>query len=143
MPGFFLIDGVAHPATLPPGQLSPATGAVAAVDGDHVWVHLDGQAHLLVWQDAITHFEEEADDGADDVARAPMPGSVIQVAVAPGESVAAGETMMVIESMKLETAIRAPRDGVVAAVHLAIGQTFDRDAALVTLEGVTPEELAA
>lgn len=138
MPGFFLIDGVAHPAALLPGQPRPDGAAVVAVDGDYVWVHLDGRAHLLVWQDAISHYEEEADSHAGDVARAPMPGSVIQVAVAPGDAVAAGETMMVIESMKLETAIRAPRDGVVAAIHLAIGQTFDRDAALVTLE-----ELAA
>lgn len=134
MPGFFLIDGVAHPAALPPGGVAPQPDALVAVDGDHVWVHLDGQAHLLVWQDAITHYEEEAGGNADDVARAPMPGSVIQVAVAPGDTVGAGETMMVIESMKLETAIKAPRDGVVASVHLAVGQTFERDAALISLE---------
>jgi 3-methylcrotonyl-CoA carboxylase alpha subunit len=39
----------------------------------------------------------------------------------------------VIESMKLETAIKAPRDGLVATVHVAVGKTFDRAAPLVTL----------
>lgn len=134
MPGFFLIDGIAHPAALAPGARNTDPAATVAVDGDHIWVHLDGRAHLLVWQDAITHFEEEAGGDTDDVARAPMPGSVIQVAVAPGDAVVAGDIMMLIESMKLETAIKAPRDGTVAAVHMIVGQTFERDAALVTLE---------
>lgn len=134
MPGFFLIDGVAHPAALLPRRDTRASDAIVAVDGDHIWVHVGGQAHLLVWQDAITHFEEEAGEGADDIARAPMPGSVIQISVAPGDAVQTGETMMIIESMKLETAIKASRDGTVALVHLTVGQTFERDAALVTLE---------
>ncbi|WP_380877288.1 hypothetical protein ACFB49_12190 [Sphingomonas sp. DBB INV C78] len=134
MPGFFLIDGIAHPAALLPGAAFDVAGVTVAIDGDHIWVHLDGETHELVWQDAITHYEEEAGGSADDVARAPMPGSVIQVAVAAGDAVAAGETMMIIESMKLETAIKAPRDGVVDAVHVAVGQTFERDAALVSLE---------
>ncbi|PTD24492.1 acetyl-CoA carboxylase biotin carboxyl carrier protein subunit [Sphingomonas fennica] len=138
MPGFFLIDGVAHPAALAPADLkaSPPEEAIVAKDGDHIWVHVDGAAHELVWQDPITHFEEESASGGDDVARAPMPGSVIQVAVTDGDSVTEGEIMMVIESMKLETAIKAPRDGVVMTVHRAIGQTFERDAALITLEAI-------
>jgi biotin carboxyl carrier protein len=39
-----------------------------------------------------------------------------------------------MESMKMETTIAAPRDGVVEAVHFAPGQTFDRDALLLSLE---------
>lgn len=137
MPGFFLIDGVAHPAALLPGaRPDPADMAstAIAVDGDSIWVHLDGVARELVWQDAITHHEEEAGGGAEDNARAPMPGSVILVPVAAGDSVAAGDIMMVIESMKLETAIKAPRDGVVEMIHFAVGHTFERDATLVSLK---------
>ena len=40
---------------------------------------------------------------------------------------------MIIESMKILTVIKAPRDGVVAKIHFAPGQTFDRNDALVTL----------
>ena len=73
-------------------------------------------------------------DALDDIAQAPMPGTVIAVQVKPGESVTRGQTMMVIESMKLETAIVAWRDGVIKTLHVAPGQTFDRAAPLVTLE---------
>ena len=44
-----------------------------------------------------------------------------------------GDTLLVIESMKLETAIKAPRDGMVETVHVADGRTFERSAPLVTL----------
>jgi biotin carboxyl carrier protein len=70
---------------------------------------------------------------SDLVARAPMPGTVVSVQARPGARVHKGETLMVIESMKLETAITAWRDGTIEVVHLAAGQTFDRDAPLVSL----------
>jgi biotin carboxyl carrier protein len=66
--------------------------------------------------------------------RAPMPGSLVVIHARPGQKVAKGEALLVMESMKMETTLSAPRDGVVAAVHLATGQTFDRDAVLLTLE---------
>jgi biotin carboxyl carrier protein len=53
--------------------------------------------------------------------------------VKEGQSVTAGETLMVIESMKLETAIKAWRDGAVAAVHVGVGQTFQRGTPLLAL----------
>ena len=70
---------------------------------------------------------------------APMPGVVVALNVAPGQKIARGETLLVIESMKLETAIKAGRDGIVAAVHFEKGCTFNRGAALVSLqpEGAT------
>ena len=60
----------------------------------------------------------------DDIAQAPMPGTVIAVQVKAGESVTRGQTMMVIESMKLETAIVAWRDGVIKTLHVAPGTDF-------------------
>ena len=65
---------------------------------------------------------------------APMPGTVINVAVAPGESVTTGQPLVVIESMKMQSEIVAWRDGTVERVHLDVGTTFDRGAALVALE---------
>ena len=63
-----------------------------------------------------------------------MPGSLVSVTVKPGDAVSKGQTLLVMESMKMETTILSPRDGVVAAVHFDKGQTFDRDALLLTLE---------
>lgn len=140
MAGYLLIDGEAHDVALVPagegyrrlGGVSPALPAIR--DGDRIWVHAGGRAHQLHWRDAASFHQAQSEDGGEDIARAPMPGAVVAVSVAPGDIVAAGQAMMVIESMKLESVIAAPRAGVVAAVHVAVGATFDRDAILVTLE---------
>ena len=63
-----------------------------------------------------------------------MPGVVIAVHVAAGDQVHAGQALMVIESMKLETTLAAPRDARVKAVHHAVGASFALKAALITLE---------
>jgi acetyl/propionyl-CoA carboxylase alpha subunit len=104
-----------------------------AVDGDRVHVHLDGEAHELVYLNPIAFHAAEAGGPAEDIVRAPMPGSVIGAPVAAGDAVSAGDTLIIIESMKLETAVKAPRDGIVEAVNFTVGQSFERDAVLVTL----------
>ena len=56
---------------------------------------------------------------------APMPGVVASMAVAEGRAVVAGDLLMTIEAMKMETALHAERDGTVAAVHVAAGQSVE------------------
>ena len=56
---------------------------------------------------------------------APMPGVVASVAVSAGRPVAAGDLLMTIEAMKMETALHAERDGKVAVLHVAPGQSVD------------------
>lgn len=131
MAGVFLIDGAAHPAALLPHAADSA--AIVAADGDRFWVHLDGRTVELVWRDALTHHAGAGEDGSSDQVRAPMPGQVLAVAVAPGSAVAKGDALMVIESMKLETVLKAPRHGIVEAIGAAVGQSFERDRVLVTL----------
>jgi 3-methylcrotonyl-CoA carboxylase alpha subunit len=108
-------------------------GALVAVDGDTIHVWLDGETRTLRYHDPVAYHGSHADGAADDTILAPMPGTVIAVNAAPGQTIARGETLLVIESMKLETAVKAPRDGVVEAVHVAVGQSFDRSAPLVVL----------
>nr|WP_233287067.1 biotin/lipoyl-containing protein [Bradyrhizobium oropedii] len=62
-----------------------------------------------------------------------MPGVVVATTVSPGQSVSAGMALMTIESMKLETIIRSPQDGIVDRVHVKEGESFEHDAVLVTL----------
>ena len=133
MPGFFLIEGKAYPVARISGVAPDPRGARVAVNGDHVWIHYDGCAHELIWQDAISHHAAATVDKIDDIARAPMPGTVVAVLVVTDDLVRAGDTMVIIESMKLETSIKAPRDGVVQTVHVEVGLAFERDALLVTL----------
>jgi biotin carboxyl carrier protein len=104
-----------------------------ATDGDFVHIHLDGSTYTVRYVDPVWRYASHAGGSADDVAEAPMPGVVIAVHVKEGEQVAAGDTLMVIESMKLETAIKAWREGSVAAVHVGMGQAFQRGAPLISL----------
>ncbi|MCA3599626.1 MAG: hypothetical protein IOC58_01750 [Methylobacterium sp.] len=70
--------------------------------------------------------------------KAPMPGLVIRVHKQAGEAVARGEAVITIESMKLQMALGAPRDGVIATLLAEEGGSFDKDAVLallVSLEG--------
>lgn len=104
-----------------------------AIDGDVVHVHLDGRAYAVAYVDPVRRYATGAGGAAQDVAAAPMPGTVVALDVAAGQAVSRGDTLLVIESMKLETAIKAWRNGAVAAVHVAKGATFERGAPLVTL----------
>ncbi|HEV7715877.1 MAG TPA: acetyl-CoA carboxylase biotin carboxyl carrier protein subunit, partial [Steroidobacteraceae bacterium] len=64
----------------------------------------------------------------------PLPGVVVSVAVKEGDKVAAGQTLLVIEAMKMEHAIKAPRDGVVKALKHRVGDRVREGAALAELE---------
>jgi acetyl/propionyl-CoA carboxylase alpha subunit len=110
---------------------------VVAVRGDDVFIHLEGEAHQLTYEHPLDRLAHQAGGAASDVIRAPMPGSLVSVSVKVGEAVTKGQTLLVMESMKMETTIVSPRDGVVAELHQAMDQTFDRDALLVTLEPET------
>jgi geranyl-CoA carboxylase alpha subunit len=66
--------------------------------------------------------------------RAPFNGKVIAVKAQPGTVVGRGDTLLVLESMKLEHALSATRDGIVKAVHVAAGQQAATSQLLVTLE---------
>jgi acetyl/propionyl-CoA carboxylase alpha subunit len=105
-----------------------------AAHGDDVFVHFEGETYQLTYEHPLDRLAQQAHGAADDELRAPMPGSLVVIHARPGQKVAKGEALLVMESMKMETTLSASRDGVVAAVHLATGQTFDRDAVLLTLE---------
>ena len=67
------------------------------------------------------------------VLRAPMPGTMIEVLVAVGDEVEAGQTLAVMEAMKIEHLLTAPNAGVVTAVHTSAGASVDEDAVLIEL----------
>jgi biotin carboxyl carrier protein len=66
--------------------------------------------------------------------RAPIPGRVARVMVKAGESVAAGKGLVVLEAMKMENEIRAPRDGVVKSVGCVEGAAVESGQTLVVIE---------
>jgi acetyl-CoA/propionyl-CoA carboxylase biotin carboxyl carrier protein len=77
--------------------------------------------------------DADAADHGEASLEAPMPGTVVQLRVEPGAGVREGETLVVMESMKMEISIAAPRDGSVAEVLVAAGDQVDRGATLIEL----------
>jgi biotin carboxyl carrier protein len=70
----------------------------------------------------------------EQVVRAPMPGLVVQVPISEGQEVAAGDVLIVLESMKMENELLSPRGGIVKTIHAAVGDTPSLDESLVTLQ---------
>jgi 3-methylcrotonyl-CoA carboxylase alpha subunit len=67
---------------------------------------------------------------------APMPGKVIELRVAEGDSVKAGQVLLIMEAMKMEHTVTAPHDGTIASVSVAAGDQVDADALLAVVEEV-------
>jgi 3-methylcrotonyl-CoA carboxylase alpha subunit len=96
------------------------------------FVRIGGRTHEV---GLIDPREETAGrDASRDEIHAPMPGAIVSVHKQAGEQVARGETLITIESMKLQTALAAPRDGQLRDVLKQAGETFDKDELLARLE---------
>lgn len=70
----------------------------------------------------------------DGVIRSPMPGRIASIAVTRGESVSAGQALVVLEAMKMEHALVAPFDGAVAEIEVAEGDQVSENVALIRLD---------
>ncbi|MGE0733481.1 MAG: biotin/lipoyl-containing protein [Alphaproteobacteria bacterium] len=102
-----------------------------AANGSEIFVHAAGRAWTVR---PIDDMAASAGSGAGiDTVAAPMPGVVVAVNVKPGDAIKRGDALVVIESMKLETALKAPRDGVVAETPFAKGATVEKGAILARL----------
>lgn len=108
-----------------------------AVGPEATFVHMNGRTHEVGRVDPAERLSGRDGGASDDRLVAPMPGVVVSVAVKPGDSVGDGQPLLVIESMKLETTLTAPRDGVVAEMPFAEGDSFGLKDVLAQL---VPEE---
>ncbi|MBW8311572.1 MAG: acetyl/propionyl/methylcrotonyl-CoA carboxylase subunit alpha [Rhizobium sp.] len=105
----------------------------ADADEQRASVHDGDQRFRLERVPAFRFDEGEAAGGSDRIS-APMPGRVVLVRAEAGQAVAEGQELLVMEAMKMELSLRAPRAGTVAAVQAAVGDFVDADAVLVKLE---------
>lgn len=101
--------------------------------GDERLVFCRGRLHRLRRPDAV-HDDQAAGDGADGPdLHARMPGKVVRLLVGVGQTVTAGQPLVIMESMKMETELTAPCVGVVARVVAGEGQVVAQGELLVAL----------
>ncbi len=105
--------------------------AAIAREGGTVFIRRDAQTRRF---EDLTYAPAGETAGGADVVKAPMAGTVVEIAVKAGDLVRKGETVAVIEAMKMEHRLTAPRDGVVAALHAKAGEQTTVRAILVTLQ---------
>lgn len=106
--------------------------------GDGWQILLRGQQHEVTVREEWTHGLEGSPEGwgpptGPAVVRAPLPGQVLHLLVKEGQEVAAGDLLLLLETMKMETELRAPRAGTVRKVHVVQGQAVAGDQPLVEI----------
>jgi 3-methylcrotonyl-CoA carboxylase alpha subunit len=94
----------------------------------------DGRQRLRLRAEAVYRRQDETGGGSDPRIRAPMPGRVVLVQARAGDAVEPGDVVLVIEAMKMELALKAPRAGVLAEVRATPGEFVEADAVLAILE---------
>jgi acetyl-CoA/propionyl-CoA carboxylase biotin carboxyl carrier protein len=111
------------------------TRRVLTADADgELWVARAGHTWALRERSPLAAARTVAPHEAGPLV-APLPGTVAEVAVAAGEAVQAGQTLMVVEAMKMRHPVTAPRAGRVAAVHAAVGEQVAIQQPLIELAG--------
>ena len=104
-----------------------------ATAGDKKWISLDGCSYLLE-KPAPASARRGGEMDAEGKVRAPMPAQVLAVQVAEGVAVEKGQTLLLLEAMKMEIRLSAPRSGTVRRLLVETGQTVQRDQALLEIE---------
>jgi biotin carboxyl carrier protein len=111
---------------------SGAAVVYAARDDDACWVHVNGCVHRVEISRAGVAPRRKTSAGEHALA-APMPATVLSLVASVGQAVRAGDTVLMLEAMKMELPVRAPRDGVVAAIHCREGELVQPGVILVDL----------
>ena len=103
---------------------------VVRVDGERVLLH-DGSGTRWRFERAAAYTWETSDAAGADQVAAPMPGRIVLVKIAPGDKVEAGQELLVMEAMKMELSLKAPRAGTIGSVSAASDEFVEADTVLV------------
>lgn len=122
--GKVVVDGMAYDMTL--------DGDEAIIDGVAHKIRLSG-FDTEVAASSSTARPAPSPSGAG-VVKAIMPGSIVRVMVSDGDTVAAGDVLLVLEAMKMENEMRAPFSGTVSTVYVTAGQAVEANAVLAEME---------
>lgn len=108
----------------------PAAHAYAVADGDKRWVFLDG----AVYEFEVQRLGRRRAAAHHSSLMAPMPATVLRINVTVGATVAKGDTLLVLEAMKMELPVRAPSDGTISAIGCREGELVQPGVPLIELD---------
>jgi 3-methylcrotonyl-CoA carboxylase alpha subunit len=108
--------------------------AYVAGSGAEVWLHWNGQVFHRPFDDETTRRLPRGATSGHQSLSAPMPATVLKVNVAAGSGVHQGDTLVILEAMKMELPIRSAGEAVVKAVHCREGELVQPGTVLVELE---------
>jgi biotin carboxyl carrier protein len=131
-----VVEALGHGRFLVSGSRKSGVGrqiAYAVADRARTWVFIEGRTYVI------------EGDGRDGTARthttddqmalsAPMPATVVAITVTPGQEVAVGDLLIMLEAMKMELPIRAPRAGRVKALACREGELVQPGVPLVEID---------
>jgi len=103
-----------------------------AFDANLQWLKAYDGLHSVEVQDLNQRVARPR--SGDGRVKSPIPGLISRILVEPGVAVTAGQPLVILEAMKMENEIRAPFDGVVQSVGVAVGQTVLRNTVLVEVQ---------
>jgi biotin carboxyl carrier protein len=106
----------------------------AVRDGNKAWVHVHGRTYTF---DVVRASRGRPSAHPGDLF-SPMPGQVQRVLVIEGDAVQAGQTLLVVEAMKMQLEIKAPHAGTVRRLLARQGQQVEAGVALVELDEIVP-----
>jgi biotin carboxyl carrier protein len=107
--------------------------AYVSSDNTKRWVTVDGQTILLTKASSARRGSGAHPHAAGQLT-APMPGQVRAVNVSEGEAVTKGQTLLLLEAMKMEIRVQSLREGVVKKIFVKQGQTVEREQVLIEVE---------
>jgi biotin carboxyl carrier protein len=136
-PGAWLVrDGVAQTLAYVDGQVDSGRLGVSIKRGgaDPVVVAAEVTEARSAAVAALAQQAQRAQAAGPALVKSPMPGRVVKILVRAGERVAAGHAVVVVEAMKMENELRAPRAGVVREIRCAEGAAVEAGQDLVVVE---------
>ncbi|HSL76419.1 MAG TPA: biotin/lipoyl-containing protein [Candidatus Limnocylindrales bacterium] len=130
------IDGsaVVHVGAIGPVEPSGRRAVEVVVDGWRFELHVEDEGRAALRDRATRDRDAAVKPGESLEIRAIIPGRVASVAVAVGDTVETGQTLLAVEAMKMQNELRAPRAGTVLRVPAAAGATVELGDVLVVLE---------
>jgi biotin carboxyl carrier protein len=104
-----------------------------AADGSQKWISINGCTYRLDRPTGSRQARHSGDSSAGESVRAPMPAQVRAVQVLEGDTVEKGQTLLLLEAMKMEIRVKAPAAGKVARVLVKPGQSVEKEQVLVQM----------